>query len=51
MVKEMATEGTVNPQRWAELAAPDERPRRDIGRLFYKASRRDPKIYEYGKTL
>ena len=25
-LKEMAPEGTVSPQRWAELAAPDERP-------------------------
>ena len=62
-LKEMAPEGTVNPQRWAELDAPDERPSwdynseegrghlRDIGWLFYKASRMDLKTYEYGKTL
>ena len=50
----MAPEGTANPQRWAEPAAPDEGPnwdcdaeegrghRRDIGWLFYKVSREGP---------
>ena len=28
-LKEMAPEGTANPQRWAELATPDERPNWD----------------------
>ena len=62
-LKEMAPEGTVSPQRWAELAALMRGPVgiitqrkegatwRDIGWLFYKASRRDLKTYEYGKTL
>ena len=29
---EMASEGSVNPQWWAELATPDERPNWDRGR-------------------
>ena len=28
-LREMAPEGIANPQRWAELATPDERPRWD----------------------
>ena len=28
-LREMAPEGTANPQRWAELATPDERPSGD----------------------
>ena len=60
----MAPEGTANPQRWAELATPDERPRWDCnteagrGHLErYQAAilqglkRGAPKRYEYGKTL
>ena len=50
----MAPEGTAYPQRWAELATPDERPNWDCntekrrGHLeryrvtFYKVSRRGP---------
>ena len=50
----MVPEGTANPQWWAELATPDERPDwdcnteegrghlRDIGWLFYKVSKQGP---------
>ena len=31
-LREMAPEGTTNPQRWVELATPDERPNWDRGR-------------------
>ena len=53
-LREMAPEGTANPQRWAEPATPDKRPNwncnteeggatwRDIRQLFYKASRGGP---------
>ena len=62
-LKAVAPEGIADLQRWAELATPMRGPIetvtqrkggatwRDIGRLFYKASGRDPKTYEYGKTL
>ena len=50
-LREMAPEGTANPQRWAELATPDGTVTqkkgwatwRDIRQLFYKVSRGGPK--------
>ena len=54
-LREMAPEGTANPQRLAELATPMRSPTetvtqrkggatwRDIGWLFYKDSRAEPK--------
>ena len=60
---EMAPEGTVNPQRWAGLAAPGERPNWDyntgrkgpLGEISGSYSTRPqetgPKTYEYDKTL
>ena len=62
-LRAVAPEGTANLQRWAELATPMRGPIetvtqrkggatwRDIGWLFYKASRQGPKTYEHGKTL
>ena len=60
---EMAPEGTVNPQRWAELAAPGERPNCDYntgrkgplgeisGSYSTRPQERGPKTYEYDKNL
>ena len=59
----MASEGTANPQRWAEPATPDERPSWDCnteegrGHLeryrgyFTRPQERGPEAYEYSKTL
>ena len=60
---EMAPEGTINPQWWAELATPGKRPSWDYntgrkgplgeisGSYSTRPQERGPKTYEYDKTL
>ena len=60
----MGTEGTANPQRWAELATPDERPSGDCNTeegtshleryqaaILHDLKSGAGKSYEYRKTL